>query len=130
MNKPLSYLVGVLVLGIAVLFMVQWATPSSSPAPGPIQPKVTRPNWVPKEIPQDPYLAKLMEIQSRHERDILRVSGVSAIGIGFVNENKDLGFVVYYEKGTLTQEMKNWISEQLEGIPVRFIEGSGPARFL
>lgn len=63
---------------------------------------------------------ELKQIQAAKEKDVFQIPGVVGIGIGLMENGKDLGFVVYCEK--LTPEVDSLVPYTLEGVPVRFIE--------
>ena len=62
----------------------------------------------------------LKQIQAANEEAIFHIPGIVGIGIGLMENGRDLGFVVYCEK--LTPEVSSLVPHNLEGAPVRLIE--------
>jgi len=74
----------------------------------------------------DPQLARLEEIQARHEDELLAIPGVNGICIGLHENGQDLVFRVHVAKRTAELELA--VPGELEGVPVRLVETGGPFR--
>jgi hypothetical protein len=70
-----------------------------------------------------PELARLKEIQSRHEVELFAIPGVQAVGIGFTEGRSHLAFHVYVR--LRTSELEAAIPQEIEGVPVRLMETGG-----
>jgi hypothetical protein len=71
----------------------------------------------------DPRLARLEEIQERHEDEVLRIPGVQGIGIGLDEKRENLLFHVYVIKQT--PSLTGALPREIDGIPVQVIETGG-----
>jgi virginiamycin B lyase len=74
----------------------------------------------------DPRLARLKEIQARHEDQLLSVEGVHGVGIGLGENRQDFVFDVFVTKRT--PELEQAIPQEIEGVPVRLVETGGPIK--
>jgi virginiamycin B lyase len=74
----------------------------------------------------DPRLARLEEIQARHEDRLLSLEGVHGVGIGLGENGRDFVFDVFVTKRT--PELEQAVSQEIEGVPVRLVETGGPIK--
>lgn len=68
----------------------------------------------------DSRLDQLKEIQARHEKALLSIKGVEAIGIGLADDGHGLAFHLYV--GQRTREIESSIPTDVEGVPVRLLQ--------
>jgi hypothetical protein len=74
----------------------------------------------------DPRLARLEEIQARHEDQLLSVEGVNGVCISLDESGED--FVLHVHVTKRTPELEQAIPQEIEGVPVRLVETGGPIK--
>jgi hypothetical protein len=74
----------------------------------------------------DPRLARLEEIQARHEDQLLSVPGVNGVCISLDESGLEFVFRVHVTKRT--PELEQAIPQEIEGVPVRLVETGGPIK--
>ncbi len=69
---------------------------------------------------RDSRLARLEEIQARHEDELLSLPGVQGLGIGLDENGRDLAF--YVDVTEETAELERALPKQIEGVPIRLVK--------
>jgi hypothetical protein len=65
-------------------------------------------------------ITELRHIQQANEDAVFSIPGVTGIGIGWVENGKQLGFVIYCQK--MSTRVRSAVPTTLQGVPVRLVE--------
>ena len=95
--------------------------PDSPSGGGPKSPEELRAMTESLEKALDPQIARLKEIQDRHQDEVLQIPGVQGIGIGL--DQNGLGFVFHVY---VTAQATATVPRAIEGVPVQLVETGGP----